>query len=381
MTLHLPTLLLTVVYVLVLLGLLMLHAWWRSDRESTLGYMAGTLLVAAAGMLLGSLRGIGIDTLSIVLGNMLLQLSGGLGWTASRVFAGRPACRPGIMAGALLWGLLCLWPLFLASLPLRVAVSNLLVILYTGLGAWELWRARAVLTVSIAPALVLLVLHCAFYSLRLLLDRGESIGQHWSESGASFMAWLVLEAFLFANGIAFVIHAMVRERAEQRYRTVAYRDPLTDIGNRRAFTAGSESLLARCADEGRPAALLLCDLDHFKRLNDTHGHAAGDAALIAFGRLLALSIRQQDVCGRIGGEEFACLLPGADETVALQVAERLRLACSELLLESGARISVSIGIASTEQAGYDLSRLLALGDQALYRAKANGRNRIECFAD
>ncbi|MFB8829583.1 GGDEF domain-containing protein [Azotobacter sp. CWF10] len=195
------------------------------------------------------------------------------------------------------------------------------------------------------------------------------------------MAWLVLEAFLFANGIAFVIHAMVRERAEQRYRTVAYSDPLTNIGNRRAFTAGSESLLARCAAEGRPAALLLCDLDHFKRLNDTHGHAAGDAALVAFGRLLALSIRQQDVCGRIGGEEFACLLPGGDETVALQVAERLRLACSELLLESGVRISVSIGIAFSEQAGYELSRLLALGDQALYRAKANGRNRIECFAD
>ncbi|WKN20908.1 GGDEF domain-containing protein [Azotobacter vinelandii] len=381
MTLHLPTLLLTVVYVLILLGLLMLHAWWRSEGESTLGYMAGTLLVAAAGMLLGSLRGIGIDTLSIVLGNMLLQLSGGLGWTTSRVFAGRPAWWPGIMGGALLWGLLCLWPTFLASLPLRVAIANLLVIFYSALGAWELWRVRASLTVSVAPALGMLVLHGTFYCLRLSFDRGASIGLRWSESGADFMAWMVLEAFLFANGIAFATLAMVRERAEQRYRAVAYRDPLTDIGNRRAFTSGGEVLLARCAAEGRPAALLLCDLDHFKRLNDTHGHAMGDAALVAFGRLLALGVRQQDICGRIGGEEFACLLPGADRTVSLQVAERIRQACSELSLEPGVRVSVSIGVASSEQAGYDLSRLLALSDQALYRAKANGRDRVECSAD
>ncbi|GAB3388725.1 GGDEF domain-containing protein [Azotobacter armeniacus] len=381
MPLHLPTLFLLDIYMLTLLGGLMLHAWWRSENEATLGCMAGTLLLAALAALVVSLRGLGLDTLSIMLGNILLQLASGLGWAAMRIFVGRRLWWPGIVGGALLWGLLCLCPYFMSSMSLRVRVGTLLTIVYTTLTAWELWRARRQLKVAIAPAVVLLLMHALFCTALLLVGSGHAIERMWSGGGDSFLTWRLLETFLFVIGIAFVTHAMVCERAEQRYRAAAYRDPLTDIGNRRAFTDSGEVLLARCAAEARPAILLLCDLDHFKRLNDTHGHAMGDAALVAFGRLLVLSIRQQDVCGRIGGEEFACLLPAADETVALQVAERIRHACSGLLLEPEVRVSVSIGIASTDQAGYDLSRLLALGDQALYRAKASGRDRVECFAD
>lgn len=381
MTLHLPTLFLLDIYMLTLLGGLMLHAWRRSKSEATLGCMAGTLLLAALGALVVGLRGMGVDTLSILLGNMLLQLASGVGWAAMRVFVGRRLCWPGVAAGALLWGLLGLWPYFMSSVSLRVTVSTLLTVLYTTLTAWELWRVRRQLEVAIAPALALLLVHALFCAGLLLVSRGPAIERMWEGLDHGFLTWRLLETFLFAISIAFVILAMVRERAELRYRAAAERDPLTNIGNRRAFTGNAEARLARCVAEDRPAALLLCDLDHFKQLNDSHGHATGDAALVAFGRLLALGIRQQDVCGRIGGEEFACLLPAADEAVALQVAERIRQACSELLLEPEVRVSVSIGVASTEQAGYDLSRLLALADQALYRAKAGGRDRVEHFAD
>ncbi|NHN76606.1 GGDEF domain-containing protein [Azotobacter chroococcum] len=381
MSLHLPTLFLLNVYVLTLLGCLMLHVWWRSDGESTLGCSAGTLLLAGLGVLVVGLRGRGMDTLSIMLGHMLLQLASGLGWATMRVFVGRRLWWPGIAGGALLWALLCQWPYFMSTVSLRLTVATLLTILYTLLAAGELWGARRLLEVAIGPVLALLLVHALFCSGLLLLSGRHDIDWIWGGLDDGFLTWRLLEAFLFVIGMAFATLAMVRERAELRYRAVAYRDPLTDIGNRRAFTVGSEALLVRCAAEGRPATLLLCDLDHFKRLNDTHGHAMGDAALIAFGRLLALGIRQQDICGRIGGEEFACLLPGADERAALQVAERIRHACSELLLGTEVRVSVSIGIASTAQAGYELSRLLALGDQALYRAKAKGRNRVECFAD
>lgn len=377
MPLHLPTLLLLEIYVLVLLGVLMLHAWRRSQGESTLGCMAGMLLLAAVGTLVVSLRGLGADTLSIVLGNVLLLLACSQGWAAMRAFVGRPLHRPGVVAGALLWFGLCLWPPFMASSALRVAAYSLLTIGYAGAAAWELWRARRRLEVSIVPALFLLWVHATFYGVRLLLDHGETVGSMWSVVGANFMSWLVLETFLFAIGIAFVTQAMVRERTEVRLHAMANSDPLTGIGNRRAFMEGAAALLAECRDAQRPVALLLCDLDHFKRLNDSHGHAAGDAALVAFAGVLAGGLREQDAFGRIGGEEFACLLPGIDPAQALEVAERIRNRCAELSFGVPVRLSVSVGIADSALAGHDLAALLAQADEALYRAKAAGRNRVE----
>jgi diguanylate cyclase (GGDEF)-like protein len=268
------------------------------------------------------------------------------------------------------------------ELPLRVAVGTLITILYATLAAWELWRVRRQVEVSIVPAVALLLMHGLFCASLVLLYRGQAIERIWSGQDDSFLTWRFLENFLFAIGLAFLTLAMVRERAELRYRAVANRDPLTGIGNRRAFMDGAQALLASCQRGGRPAALLLCDLDHFKRLNDSHGHAMGDAALVAFGRVLARSVRQHDVCGRIGGEEFACLLPDADAAKAAEVAERIRGHCSELVVESTLRVgvSVSIGVASVAGAGYDLAALLAQADEALYRAKAAGRNRVECSA-
>lgn len=380
MPLHLPTLILLNICAFALLGGLMLHAWRRSESEATLGYLASMLLLAAVGTLVISLRGLGVDELAIVLGNMLLRLAGGLGWAAMRVFVGRRPWWLGTAGGALLWGLLCLWPHFMRELPLRVAVGTLSTIFYTALAAWELWRARRQADVSVAPALALLLLHGLFCAGLVLVYRGPAIERVWSGQDDSFLIWRFLENFLFAIGLAFLTLAMVRERAERRYRAVANRDPLTDIGNRRAFMDGAQALLTSCQRGGRPAALLLCDLDHFKRINDSHGHAMGDAVLVAFGRLLARSVRQHDVCGRIGGEEFACLLPDADAAKAAEVAERIRGHCGELLVGPTMRVSVSIGVASVAGAGYDLAALLAQADEALYRAKAAGRNRVECSA-
>lgn len=381
MTLHLPTLLLLDICVLALLGGLMLHTWRRSESEATLGWMAGMLLLGALGTLVVSLRGIGVDTLAIVLGNVLLRLAAGLGWAAMRVFAGRRPCWSGIVGGALLWALLCLWPYFMSSLPLRVTVGTLLSILYAVLAAWELWRARRQLEVAIMPAVVLLLMHALSCAGLLLIGGEQAIERVWSGLDDSFVTWRLLETFLFAIGIAFVTLAMVRERTELRLRAVADCDPLTGIGNRRAFMSRAEALLAHCRRTGRPAALLLCDLDHFKLVNDRHGHAMGDAALVGFSRVLAQGIRPQDVCGRIGGEEFACLLVDADAVVAKAVAERIRRQCGERMFDPALRCSVSIGVAGVAQAGYDLPRLLALADQALYRAKAGGRNRVEHCAE
>jgi len=377
MNLHLPTLLFFSIYTLVLLGILMLHAWRRSVGEPSLACMAGMFLLAAVGTLVVSLRGMGIDTQSIVLGNALLLLACAMGWLAMRLFVGRRPVWPAIAAGAVLWLALCLWPYFMATVSLRVAVSCLGIILYAVLAGWELWCARRRLEVSVVPTLSILSVHVTFFSVRLVFDRGEGLALMWSSIAGNFYNWVILESLLYAIGITITTLAMVRERSESRLRGMANSDALTGIGNRRAFMDRASRALGECEEQRRPATLLLCDLDDFKQLNDSWGHAVGDEALIAFAALLERGVRKQDICGRIGGEEFACLLPNTDSLQAVKVAERIRRSCSELPIGVPQALTVSIGLAASCRDGYALKSLLNRADAALYRAKDCGRNRVE----
>jgi diguanylate cyclase (GGDEF)-like protein len=163
-----------------------------------------------------------------------------------------------------------------------------------------------------------------------------------------------------------------RRVAEQQART----DSLTGLANRRAFTDAVAALLKVAAREARPATMMLIDIDDFKRINDQHGHAAGDAALMHVGRQLTEMLRVSDVCGRLGGDEFAVLLPGTDLGAAREVAEKVRsaLAARPLPVKDGLRISLSIGLAAD---AFDTETLLNHADQAMYLAKRAGKNRVE----
>ncbi|MNM77061.1 Phytochrome-like protein cph2 [compost metagenome] len=379
MQLSVPTLLVVDLYILTLVGVLMCFAWYRGRREPTLGYMSAALLLGALSTFLGSLRNLGIDYVPIVISNAMLFLCYGMVWMSMRVFAGRPPHWPGLFAGAAWWVAMCLWPSFYESLQARILLSSLLTIAYCLLAASELWRSRHRLEVSLRPILILLLLHTGVYGVRLLLDRDLPYAPA-PEGGMTFFAFLIFETMLFAIGMAFATLTMVKERAELKFRSAALSDPLTGAGNRRAFMDSGERLLRMCTERGEPAALLLCDLDNFKQLNDAYGHPAGDKALVEFSRITASRMRRKDVFARIGGEEFACLLPEAGAEGAYQVAERVRREFAELPFIAEGQLSVSIGIATTREAGHDLPNLLALADQALYAAKAKGRNRIELAA-
>ncbi len=376
MHLDVPTLTLVDIYVLLLLGVLMFYAWRSGQRDSTLGCTCLMLLFGTVSTVLGSLRGLGIDVVPIVLGNVALQLALAMNWTAMRTFAGRRPYLPGIVAGALLWGVLCLVPAFYSSLTARLLLASALTVIYTALAMFELWRSRLQISVSLRPAIGLMMFHVAFYLLRMAVDRGQPFGD---PEAVSFFAFVIFETLLYAIGISFVTLAMVRERAEQQYRHASLSDPLTGIGNRRSFIDAGQALLQRGRLRGEPVALLLCDLDFFKRLNDTFGHQAGDRALIDFGQVIARRMRRQDVFGRIGGEEFACLLADADALVAREVAERIRAEFAAMPFAEQGRLSVSIGVATTASR-YELDELLAQADRALYVAKAAGRNctRLAC---
>jgi diguanylate cyclase (GGDEF)-like protein len=167
------------------------------------------------------------------------------------------------------------------------------------------------------------------------------------------------------------------ERATRIAEEAARTDPLTGLYNRRAHTELGAFAVDHCRRLGVPVGLLLLDLDRFKAINDTLGHAAGDAALQAFGALLRQSLRGSDVCGRVGGEEFAVVLPHTTLAEARIVAEKLRLACAGLAIdapEGRFGFTVSIGLA---HGPYGFDALLRQADAAMYEAKLAGRNRVE----
>ena len=175
-----------------------------------------------------------------------------------------------------------------------------------------------------------------------------------------------------------------RQRAHAaalRLREIADTDALTGLSNRRHFLAVAAEKIAPAHTLGAPLSLLMVDIDHFKRINDTHGHAAGDHALRLLAATLKESTRKDDCVGRLGGEEFAVVLAGATPAVAQDIAERIckHVATLAILDGEGRRFSVtvSIGLATLAPSDAKPEDLLARADAALYRAKRAGRNRVE----
>jgi len=166
---------------------------------------------------------------------------------------------------------------------------------------------------------------------------------------------------------------------EHHFERVAMVDGLTELPNRRGLDDTFSRQLTRTLREQQPASLLMVDVDHFKRLNDTYGHLMGDEVLRRVARVLRQQVRPQDLLARYGGEEFALLLPNTDADAAVAVADRLRSAIANPNTEEASRslpvATVSIGVA-TARTSVSLSELMSQSDAALYRAKQTGRNRV-----
>ncbi len=205
---------------------------------------------------------------------------------------------------------------------------------------------------------------------------------------AGLSVFSVLIGF-YMHGIAARVVEGIRlrlanaELAEQlqvalaRVQAQAATDPLTGAPNRRAL----DELLAQAhhaaLGQGQGFAVLMLDIDHFKQVNDTHGHPLGDAVLCAFASRVQAQLRRGDVCARQGGEEFVVVLPGASLAFALEVAERLRLAVAGAPLVAVPQVSVTVSIGAASHAGTEgVAELLARADAAVYRAKTGGRNRV-----
>ncbi len=168
-----------------------------------------------------------------------------------------------------------------------------------------------------------------------------------------------------------------RSEAEHKLRTLAMTDGLTGVFNRRGFTTQGSSLLAHAARHQLPMTALMLDLDHFKQVNDTHGHEAGDRALQLFARLLGDTCRSGDLVGRLGGEEFDVVLLHSSAPAGLALDRRLRKRLhAASVAELGFALDYSAGMAVLQPGEADLAELMARADGALYTAKTAGRGQL-----
>ncbi|SEG55632.1 diguanylate cyclase (GGDEF) domain-containing protein [Thermomonospora echinospora] len=195
----------------------------------------------------------------------------------------------------------------------------------------------------------------------------------------------LIVAIISALSLALLVLALPpvvllqRSLMHQQLQAAARTDAKTGLLNAAAWQREADTELSRADRTNEPLALLLIDIDHFKRVNDTHGHLIGDQVLVGVATTLCSQLRDYDVVGRFGGEEFVVLLPGADTVEACRVAERLRGRVRRLTVpaeEGTVGVTISVGVSLLRTHGQDLIELLTAADLALYRAKQSGRDRV-----
>jgi len=286
--------------------------------------------------------------------------------------------------------LLCLPPiaaalsnaLLYSNESFRVSGSNLLQALCCIAVAWQIMQDAAPnerqrrLQVLMAASFGSLALVFLARSL-ISLTAPELMGALNNPGSAQGVTFLAATAVVIINSFGFLL--MHKTRAEDEMHKLATMDPLTGVFNRRTFIELAERELARCRRSGSPLCLLMMDLDHFKRVNDTRGHMVGDDVLREFARAVTGCLRREDLLVRYGGEEFCVLLPGADAATAKVLAERIRAFVDHNPMTTRAgpvHVTTSVGVCGDDATRIDsLDSLLSCADRALYLAKGGGRNR------
>jgi diguanylate cyclase (GGDEF)-like protein len=204
-----------------------------------------------------------------------------------------------------------------------------------------------------------------------LLVRSDDPTRNWQENELLLLRTVADQVIMAVN------HARLFAQTQQQ----ALTDVLTGCFNRRSFEMQLEREIRAAQRDGQPLSLIMCDLDHFKLINDSYGHDAGDVVLRAIGATFREALRGRDTAARYGGEEFAIILPQADGPGALIVAERLRQQLADLDIPGVGKVTASFGLACFPSQGEDRDQLVGAADRALYEAKHEGRNRVAYTPD
>ena len=340
--------------------------------------------IFAATMLIG-LRGRVPDFASIVFANVALQAGYLTCFVGLRRFRERRVDFRPLVALLALNFLLLLYFLYVKnSLEARTAVVTSSNILICGACLTTVWRGRPTATLRFGEVftLVFIVAAAGVAALRgaIAIWIDPNLNDVMAATGIQSFDTAAGALCIFALAIGLVLMAYDRLKDELEY--LVRHDYLTGTLTRGTFFDLVEAELSRSQRSHCAPALLVLDLDHFKRVNDSHGHQVGDQVLRQFAQVVQACLRRQDLFGRFGGEEFLVLLPDTTLEAARAAARRICAAVADSCVSgaaSGVRYTVSIGVA-TAAAGTGVEQLLRQADEALYRAKSRGRNRVELAA-
>jgi diguanylate cyclase (GGDEF)-like protein len=376
-SLDVPTLSFVAICIAAVLGLLLIVAWIQERNIRALAWWGAAYLIGASSMALWSAPA-PLFTLPPELPAALIFVACGMIWNGVRLFHGRPLLPAANFAGALGWLLLCQLPDLPQGSNARIALGAAVVAIYTFFIAYELGRERRKSLYSRTAAVVVPMLHAAIFLMPLAMKA-------WlpASFAAGWLAVFALETMLYAVGTAIIVLLMVKDHHVHVYRNAASTDFLTGLLNRRAFLENALNLCALQAKRNEPLTLLIFDLDHFKSVNDRFGHAVGDDVLKLFAQVARANTRSNDIIARLGGEEFAAIVPAPAE-IAAKIANRLRVSFEAAGVTVGALAigaTVSIGAATAQAPVTDIDALIARADAALYSAKRGGRNRLHAAGD
>ncbi len=375
--LDVPTLAFAAVCIAAMLGLSLIFAWLQQRNVRAFAWWGSAYLIGAASMALWSAP-TQIFWLPPVVPAALIFIACGMIWNGVRVFHGRRLLPLANFAGAIAWVIVATLPVFPAHSLARIGFGTVVVAAYTFAIAFELGRERRKSNYSKVAAIVVPCLHAGIFLLPL------SMRAFLPEVlAASWLTVFALESIIYAVGTAVIMLMTVQDHAVAVQKTAASTDPLTGLLNRRAFLENARHLCIQQGKRAKPVTLMMFDLDYFKSVNDRFGHAVGDDVLRLFAQVVTTSTRTNDIIGRIGGEEFAAIVP-CDIDVATIIAERIRASfeiAGVTVAEQAVGATVSIGAAAACAPAMEVGPMLICADAALYRAKRDGRNRVYAAHD
>jgi diguanylate cyclase (GGDEF)-like protein len=364
------------------MSLTQLASWYFGRRISAQLFWAGAYLAAclsAVNFLLRSYQ----PEIVMILGAQITQF-----FTAYLILMGVRSYL-GLQVWPLLYGVLAsvvmlimatFFTLVEPNPALRIVLSSLVTGILFGLSTITMARGG----IRRFPARYLFALPCCVHTIFVFARIGNAYqaeGVINLVQGATIPPFFILEAIISLVMMAFATLMLVSESITSELRRLAEVDSLTNTFNRRSFLTLLDKAVSAANRQQSALSVLLIDLDHFKQINDTYGHGTGDDVLCHFVGIASSCLRAEDVMGRIGGEEFAAFLPNAGMVDAQLIAERLRSRVAEQSL-AGAwgdiRLTISIGIAQCLP-GEPAELALHRADEAMYRAKEHGRNRVELW--
>ena len=380
MTLDMPTISVVSLAATTIVGLLLCFVWWRERSSALIGWWGVAQLVMASGIAFAATASAVKQPSLTVFGQALMVLSAAIMWMAVRGFEGR-RLNPLLVA---------IWPCgvviaaatgLVANFDQRLILASTLMATLNLMAAAEFTYQETDRLVSRWPAIVLLVITGASFLAWMPLTLTMPVREVGLVYASSWMPSVILIALLSRIALAFMVLAIVKERLELEQRMYALTDALTGLPNRRALFESADELADHSKFlKGEPVSVMVFDLDHFKKINDTYGHRLGDRVLQQFANTLLEELDAGTILGRLGGEEFAAILPGVDLSAAAAKAECVRAAfANTAAVIDGLAVAgtVSIGVAAHDDIDCDIGLLFHRADGALYAAKQTGRNRVQ----